>query len=509
MELDLPTLRGGYDFPIKYGYASVGRVVEAGQQSTLRPVKRCSCTTHTSRATSSRRICRSRCRTTSIRPGRVPGQPRDGDQHRARRERPLRRAGGGVRPGRGRSAGHPFVASFGPARSHRRRAHRRATRPGARSGRHARAAPEQLTEGLDVDVAIEVSGNAGALQQAIDSLAFGGTVVLCSWYGTKPVALQLGGGFHRRRPRIVSSQVSTIDGALQPRWTHRRRLDLALDLLPSLPLDDLISQRFPLARAADAYALVDQHPEQTVQVVLTYPEPRRRRRADGGEKRHRHVAPGRPRLGPSRGVVAQSPRARADRRPVAAARPSARRRRRCGPAGPRARGRPERAGCRPASRPRAGRTPSPRRRPSRTAPSDWAARRRRRPGTARPPRSSRPARGRRPARSGRAGAAGRWTRSAYAARRACRRPGGASRRWRQAPRRRRAGCSDALALDPVADAQKARPASPAQVVRRRPPRWRHVAPGRHDAEALGPATPCAAGRSASDSLATSNRRARR
>jgi threonine dehydrogenase-like Zn-dependent dehydrogenase len=71
--------------------------------------------------------------------------------------------------------------------------------------------------------------------------------------------------------RASSAPVSTIDGALQPRWTHRRRLDLALDLLPSVPLDDLISQRFPLARAADAYALVDQHPEQTVQVVLTYP----------------------------------------------------------------------------------------------------------------------------------------------------------------------------------------------------------------------------------------------
>src|SRR5438132_799207 len=30
LELDLPTLRGSFDFPIKYGYASVGRVVECG-----------------------------------------------------------------------------------------------------------------------------------------------------------------------------------------------------------------------------------------------------------------------------------------------------------------------------------------------------------------------------------------------------------------------------------------------------------------------------------------------
>src|SRR6202165_5173600 len=30
LELDLPTLRGSFAFPIKYGYASVGRIAEAG-----------------------------------------------------------------------------------------------------------------------------------------------------------------------------------------------------------------------------------------------------------------------------------------------------------------------------------------------------------------------------------------------------------------------------------------------------------------------------------------------
>ena len=30
LELDLPTLRGSFAFPIKYGYASVGRVVDVG-----------------------------------------------------------------------------------------------------------------------------------------------------------------------------------------------------------------------------------------------------------------------------------------------------------------------------------------------------------------------------------------------------------------------------------------------------------------------------------------------
>jgi threonine dehydrogenase-like Zn-dependent dehydrogenase len=95
-------------------------------------------------------------------------------------------------------------------------------------------------------------------------------VVACSWYGTKPVTLQLGGSFHRHRPRIISSQVGSIDASLQPRWTHRRRLDVAIGLLSELRLAPLITQRFPVDRAAEAYELIDQQPERTVQVVLTY-----------------------------------------------------------------------------------------------------------------------------------------------------------------------------------------------------------------------------------------------
>ena len=35
LALDLPTLRGSFAFPIKYGYASAGRVVEVGTQVTV------------------------------------------------------------------------------------------------------------------------------------------------------------------------------------------------------------------------------------------------------------------------------------------------------------------------------------------------------------------------------------------------------------------------------------------------------------------------------------------
>ena len=97
-----------------------------------------------------------------------------------------------------------------------------------------------------------------------------GTVVVCSWYGEKPVALDLGGRFHRGRVRLISSQVGRIDPSLAPRWDRERRLELATALLGELILAELITHRIPFARAAEAYALVDHWDAETIQVVLDY-----------------------------------------------------------------------------------------------------------------------------------------------------------------------------------------------------------------------------------------------
>jgi threonine dehydrogenase-like Zn-dependent dehydrogenase len=121
-----------------------------------------------------------------------------------------------------------------------------------------------------VDVAIEASGNPAALQACIDAAAFAGTVVVASWYGTRDASLNLGGRFHRRRTRIVSSQVSTLDPALGPRWDRARRSSLVSELLQELPLDQLITHRFPLDQAAAAYELLDRGPGDCLQVVLDY-----------------------------------------------------------------------------------------------------------------------------------------------------------------------------------------------------------------------------------------------
>jgi 2-desacetyl-2-hydroxyethyl bacteriochlorophyllide A dehydrogenase len=145
--------------------------------------------------------------------------------------------------------------------------------------RRARAAALGATRTLDpgdtgslrdLDLAFELSGNPAALNAAIVALGFGGRLVVGSWYGSKTAALDLGGAFHRNRITLVSSQVSTVAPALAGRWDKARRFAAAWEMLRRVDVAALITHRFPLARAAEAYALLDERPEACGQVVFDY-----------------------------------------------------------------------------------------------------------------------------------------------------------------------------------------------------------------------------------------------
>ena len=124
------------------------------------------------------------------------------------------------------------------------------------------------------DLTYELSGNPAALDLAIAATGFDGRVIIGSWYGHKRATIDLGGRFHRSRIRLISSQVSSLASEWTGRWTKARRLQLAWRMLehrsPGSCLTELISHRFPFGRAAEAYALLDQQPQHALQVVLTY-----------------------------------------------------------------------------------------------------------------------------------------------------------------------------------------------------------------------------------------------
>ena len=127
-----------------------------------------------------------------------------------------------------------------------------------------------LTSGRGADCVIEVSGAPAALDVAIECAVVQGDVLVASWYGQKPVSLQLGSAFHRRRLRLISSQVGMVNPTLAPRWDRARRTETVRSLLPELPLGVLPSRLVPFRDAPLAYEMLDSLPDDVAQVILEY-----------------------------------------------------------------------------------------------------------------------------------------------------------------------------------------------------------------------------------------------
>jgi alcohol dehydrogenase len=121
------------------------------------------------------------------------------------------------------------------------------------------------------DLIYEVSGSPSALDQAIRLAGFSSRVLIGSWYGTKPVLLDLGAAFHRSRIELISSQVSTLRPELSGRWDKTRRLNEALRLLDRIRPEGWITRRFPFSAAADAYQLLETEASDQLQIIFDYP----------------------------------------------------------------------------------------------------------------------------------------------------------------------------------------------------------------------------------------------
>ena len=95
----------------------------------------------------------------------------------------------------------------------------------------------------DADLVVHASGQPEGLRSALAVAGVEATIVEVSWYGSRSVPLPLGEAFHARRLTIKSSQVGLLSPLQTPRWTHTRRMTLALDLLRDERLDALITAR--------------------------------------------------------------------------------------------------------------------------------------------------------------------------------------------------------------------------------------------------------------------------
>jgi len=120
------------------------------------------------------------------------------------------------------------------------------------------------------DLTFELSGNPASLNDALALTAFSGRIVIGSWYGEKQAEIDLGGAFHRSRIRLISSQVSTIAPELSGRWDKARRFEVAWQALQKIKPEKWITHRFSIDRAQEAYRLLDENPHETIQVLVTY-----------------------------------------------------------------------------------------------------------------------------------------------------------------------------------------------------------------------------------------------
>ncbi|AOF87836.1 zinc-binding dehydrogenase family oxidoreductase [Hydrogenophaga sp. RAC07] len=97
----------------------------------------------------------------------------------------------------------------------------------------------------DADLVVHTSGQGAGLATALRLAAFEATVLELSWYGNRAVSVPLGEAFHSQRLTLKSSQVGHVATAQRGRWSHRRRLELALSLLTDPALDCLITHSAP------------------------------------------------------------------------------------------------------------------------------------------------------------------------------------------------------------------------------------------------------------------------
>ena len=120
------------------------------------------------------------------------------------------------------------------------------------------------------DLIYEVSGVPEALNSAIDLAVFDSRIIIGSWYGKKSTAIDLGGKAHRNRISICTSQVSSLAPELSGRWNKERRFDVAWQMLQTIKPSRLISHQVPLLEAEHIYKKIHETPERVVQAVFVY-----------------------------------------------------------------------------------------------------------------------------------------------------------------------------------------------------------------------------------------------
>lgn len=129
-----------------------------------------------------------------------------------------------------------------------------------------------LTAGRGADVVVEVSGHYAALQEALRAAAYSAKVVSLGFFQGEAAGVFFGEEFHHNRIQLICSQISGVDPAVSYRWNRDRLYQTLMRLQAEgvLDLKPLISHVIPYEDAAEAFRLLDEKPEESLQVVLGF-----------------------------------------------------------------------------------------------------------------------------------------------------------------------------------------------------------------------------------------------
>jgi hypothetical protein len=131
------------------------------------------------------------------------------------------------------------------------------------------AAPAQAS--VERDIVVHASGQPEGLATSLALAGFEATVLEMSWYGDRVVPVALGEAFHSRRLVLRSSQVGAVATAQRARWSYRRRMALAVSLLADPVFDALLTGSCVLDDLPATLSRLSNAPDGVLCHAVTYP----------------------------------------------------------------------------------------------------------------------------------------------------------------------------------------------------------------------------------------------
>ena len=129
-----------------------------------------------------------------------------------------------------------------------------------------------ITDNRGADIAIEATGSSIALNQAVRCVAYSAKVVALGFFQGEATGLFLGEEFHHNRVNIVGSQIFGTDPELTYRWNQLRLVQTFMGLQAEgvVNLKPIISHVISFEEAGEAFRILDEEPENALQVVLDF-----------------------------------------------------------------------------------------------------------------------------------------------------------------------------------------------------------------------------------------------